>query len=65
MRAFQYTGLVLQPDRSSGIILCIKGLPDLTICNWSLPGAHTNPAYGLDCNLGRLELARLTFEIAY
>ena len=51
MRAFQYTGLALQPDGSSDSLLRIKDLSDLVIGNWSLP-SHTNPTYGLDCNLG-------------
>ena len=52
MRAFQYTGLALQPDGSKDSLLRIKDLPDLTIGDWSLPSSSTNPTYGLDCNLG-------------
>lgn len=51
IRAFQYTGLALQPDGSTDSLLRIKDLPDLTIGDWTIP-CTDNPTYGLDCNLG-------------
>ena len=52
MRAFQYTGLALQPDGSTDSLLRIKDLPDLSIGDWTIQAQSHNPTYGIDCNLG-------------
>ena len=51
MRSFQYTGLALQPDGSSDSLVRIKDLLNLIIGDQTV-SAHSNPTYGLDCNLG-------------